>query len=82
MQWWRRAQLAWQLILRATLHTKQETDSHDSYIHKYREEQSNYNKKFEFNLILDLNAECEVAKTVSRGKLFHNGMTLGKKEAE
>ena len=27
--------------------------------------QSNYNKKFEFNLILDLNAECEVAITVS-----------------
>ena len=41
--------------------------------------QSNYNKKLE---ILDLNAECEVAKTVSRVKLFHNGMTLGKKEAE
>ena len=51
-------------------------------MHKYREEQSNYNKKFEFNLILDLDAECEVAKTVSQGKLFHNGMTLGKKEAE
>ena len=63
----------------ATLHTKQETYSHDNYIHKYREVQSNYNKKFEFNLILDLNAECEVAKTVSWGKLFHNGMTLGKK---
>ena len=31
-------------------------------------------------MILDLNAECEVAKTVSRGKLFHNGMTLGKKK--
>ena len=29
--------------------------------------QSNYNKKLE---ILDLNAECEVAKTVSRVKLF------------
>ena len=27
-------------------------------------------------MILDLNAECEVAKTVSGGKLFHNGMTL------
>ena len=67
------------LILRATLHTKQETYSHDNYIHKYREVQSNYNKKFKFNLILDLNAECEVTKTVSWGKLFHNGMTLGKK---
>ena len=80
MQWRRRAQLAWQLILRATLHTKQETYSRDNYIHKYREVQSSYIKKLEFNLILDLNAECEVAKTVSRGKLFHNGMTLGKKK--
>ena len=61
-------------------YTKQETYSHDNYIHKYREVQSGYNKKLEFNLILDLNAECEVAKTVSRGKLFHNGMTLGKKK--
>ena len=60
-----RAQLARQLILRAPLHTKQGTYSHDSYIHKYREVQSNYNKKFEFNLILDLNAECEVAKRVA-----------------
>ena len=32
MQWWRRAQLAWQLIFRATLHTKQETYSHDNHI--------------------------------------------------
>ena len=68
--------------IKATLHTKQETYSHDNYIHKYREVQSSYNKKLEFNLILDLNAECEVAKTVSRGKLFHNGMTFGKKKKE
>ena len=40
------------------------TYSHDNYIHKYREVKSNYNKKFKFNLILDLNAECEVTKTV------------------
>ena len=46
------------------------------------EKNSQITIRSEFNLILDLNAECEVAKTVSRGKLFHNGMTLGKKEAE
>ena len=36
--------------------------------------QSDYNIKLEFNV--DLNAECEVAKTLSRGKLFHNSRTL------
>ena len=44
--------------------------------------QSDYNIKLEFNFIWDLNLYSEVAKTVSKGKLFHNGMTLGKKEAE
>ena len=56
--------------IKGTLHTKHETCSTD------------YNIKLEFNLIWDLNPDCEVAKTVSKGKLFHNGMTLGKKEAE
>ena len=45
-------------------------------------EKSDYNNNLEFNLILDLSTECEVAKTVSRGKMFHNGTTLGKKETE
>ena len=44
--------------------------------------QSDYNIKLEFSLIWNLNPDSEVAKTVSKGKLFHNGMTLGKKEAE
>ena len=43
---------------------------------------SEYNINLEFDLILNLNPECEVAKTVSKGKLFHNSMTLRKKEAE
>ena len=44
--------------------------------------QSDHNINLEFDLILNLNPECEVPKTVSKGKLFHNSMTLRKKEAE
>ena len=63
--------------IKGTLHTKQRNIlRHIDAIYKYREVQSDYNIRLDFNFILDLR---EVAKTVSRGKLFHNGMTLGKK---
>ena len=59
MQWWRKSPTSLAANIKGNL-TKQETYSHDNYIHKYREVQSDYNKKLEFNLIWDLNAECEV----------------------
>ena len=54
-------------------HTKQETytQTTNALLYKYREVQSD-NIKLEFNLIFDLNAECEATNTLSKGKLFHN----------